>query len=872
MKSNDLATVIPRSRLGLRGLLAAVAFAAALPFVATTLAELVDSLDSGRDEGARSSMAEARHQASRLEQQVAEIRGFLAVASLGVGRRIGDGRPMDELTRDLKALRPPLLDDIAVFDASGRRIASSLPPEVNGGLNVSKRAWFIEAVASRKTVVSLPLPSLSTGRGIVAFGRAVRDSAGEIIGVIDAITDIGRLEGTLRIQGEADGLVRWLDLGGGVSVPISGTDPGLVGAWQRAAHAPGPRAREIIGTVELGGRDWALTQIAIASTPWRVVVAVPVGRPWTTRDFRRKVLALTAALVVSLLIVFFMSRELADPLARLGNGLARLAAGETGVRVRPAGAAEILRLGNDFNFLAGELEQSRHDAQFHADRLAAYLRASSDWLWETDDTMRLSNVTLTRDPGFEPSKRMLLGRMPWEVANAEVEGGWGPVRTAMEAQQPFRDFRCWRINPRGEHVSLRLAGAPFFDAQANFVGYCGVARDETEVSSIGRALEAERKRFASMVAAMQQGVLIVGDDNSYRFANPRACEILGASAEQILGATAANPPWTRRGANGGPVSLDQVIQTQVLASGVEATNEMIVVRADGSEVHVRLHGVPMRDADGQVDSVLVTLEDVSNYKRAKARLAEYNRELERRVAQRTVELTARVDELDEITYTVSHDLRTPLRAIDGYATILADELGGTGGARAAQLLGHIGSNAQLMGGMVDALLDYANLSKRPLLRRAVVVNAVVSEAIALCSPDPRVQFEVEDLGICVADREMLLALWTRLIANAVHFAAPAAAPLVRIESVDLAQGCAWRISDNGEGFDMAFSNQLFRVFQTLGRSGGLGMGLAFVRRIVERHGGRVSAVSRPGEGAAFTFTLGPGESWSEYRADEDDEA
>jgi signal transduction histidine kinase len=241
-----------------------------------------------------------------------------------------------------------------------------------------------------------------------------------------------------------------------------------------------------------------------------------------------------------------------------------------------------------------------------------------------------------------------------------------------------------------------------------------------------------------------------------------------------------------------------------------------------------------------------------------------NRDLERRVEQRTAELLASNQELEAFSYTVSHDLRAPLRAVDGFARILLEEFHDRLPEEGQRYLRLIGGNAKDMGELIDGLLTFSRLSRAPMRRHSVELSDVVNHAVTLISTglgDRKVVFRVHDLPVVRTDPVLLQEVYANLIGNAVKFTRDRAAAVIEVgtEPGDGAEGPVFYVRDNGIGFDTRYKDKIFGVFQRLHRGheyGGTGAGLAIVQRIINRHGGRVWADSIEGQGAIFYFTLG----------------
>jgi signal transduction histidine kinase len=216
--------------------------------------------------------------------------------------------------------------------------------------------------------------------------------------------------------------------------------------------------------------------------------------------------------------------------------------------------------------------------------------------------------------------------------------------------------------------------------------------------------------------------------------------------------------------------------------------------------------------------------------------------------------------LDAFSYTVSHDLRAPLRAVEGFAAILQEEHGGKLDQEGRRLLGTLRESAQRISKLVEDLLAFARLGRQPLKTRRVELDTLVRETIAELSagrPSRRIDFAVGDLGSARADPALLKQALTNLVGNAIKFTRDKDPAVIEIGRVANGQP-VYYVRDNGVGFDMRHHDQLFGVFQRLESANdyeGTGIGLAIVHKIISRHGGRVWAESKPGSGATFLFTL-----------------
>ena len=293
--------------------------------------------------------------------------------------------------------------------------------------------------------------------------------------------------------------------------------------------------------------------------------------------------------------------------------------------------------------------------------------------------------------------------------------------------------------------------------------------------------------------------------------------------------------------------------TAILEGGETWGSEYTGIRSDGSTFSMLAH-TAARYEEGAIAGLRGSIVDISRLKQIEEEVRRMNAELEGRVAQRTHELEA-------FTYSVSHDLRAPLRAIDGYSSILSETAAPRLEAREQHYLAEVRATVRQMNGLIDGLLALSRLDRQELVREPISPSPLVMEVIAVVleqDPERKVTITVGELPPCCADRAMLRQVFANLIGNAVKFTGDAAEPGIEIGAINQGTETVYYVRDNGVGFDMAGAERIFEPFQRLHRADryeGFGIGLATVNRIVQRHGGRIWAESTPGEGSTFFFTL-----------------
>jgi len=243
------------------------------------------------------------------------------------------------------------------------------------------------------------------------------------------------------------------------------------------------------------------------------------------------------------------------------------------------------------------------------------------------------------------------------------------------------------------------------------------------------------------------------------------------------------------------------------------------------------------------------------------RLKRLNRELERGILERTRELEVANRDLEAFSYSVSHDLRAPLRAIHGFCEIFVEQYGEEVPEKGRALLKNAILGAEHLSHLIEALLSFAHCGREPLTLRRVSMQALVGDVLTelqRLNPDRKIEAQVGELADCSADPTLLRQVLVNLLSNAYKFTVGRDPARIEVtERLEDGQR-VYAIKDNGAGFDMKYAPKLFGVFQRLHSQSdfkGTGVGLSIVRRIVERHGGQVSAEGRPGEGATFRFTM-----------------
>ena len=465
----------------------------------------------------------------------------------------------------------------------------------------------------------------------------------------------------------------------------------------------------------------------------------------------------------------------------------------------------------------------------------------------------------------------------------------GPRLAAFDALEGREGFRADVRDYRGERVlaSTRLmndgrwglvakvdrreALAPAEDRVRQAVATYALIASAVGLAAVGVLLMLARahrsaldRRAAALAAVMDEAndaVFVTSADGKILEANAKAREMYGRPLGDLLGRhpLSLRPPDAR-------TDPDRFMSE--LAAGQHSVYETVHQRADGARFPVEVSNRVV-SWEGR-PAVLGIVRDVTerrlaeeSLRRARDDLARLNDELEARVEERTRQLAHANRELEGFAYSVSHDLRTPLRAISTFARVLDEDYGSRLDAEGTRVLGLLREGALRMGVLIDDLLAFSRATRLELVKGTVDVQALVASVWAeLTAGTPtRARLVLGELPPAFADPALLRQVVSNILGNALKFSAGREAPRIEVAGRREDGAAVYRVSDNGVGFDMRHAHRLFGVFQRLHGDTefeGTGVGLALVHRVVERHGGTVRAESRPGEGATFIFSL-PGE-------------
>ncbi len=388
------------------------------------------------------------------------------------------------------------------------------------------------------------------------------------------------------------------------------------------------------------------------------------------------------------------------------------------------------------------------------------------------------------------------------------------------------------------------------------------------------ALRDSETRLRTLIQTIPDLVWLKDTEGVYRACNPQFARFFGAPETEIIGRT--DYDFVARDLADAFLDNDR----RAMAAGGPSTNEEWLTFAEGGYRGLfETIKTPMRDADGNIVGVLGIARDITARKTAEMQIRQahdeirhLNEDLEGRVLRRTAQLEAANADLESFSYSVSHDLRAPLRGIDGFASILAEDYAARLDEEGRRLLGVVSANARKMGQMIDDILAFSRAGRHEMMITEIDMTALVREVWQVLEPQHEgrhVELRLATLPPAHGDLAVIRQVWQNLLGNALKFSRQSAPAVIEVNGEASGGELVYHVRDNGIGFDPADAENLFNLFQRLSGSSeieGTGIGLAIVKRFVLKHGGRVWAEGQTKGGACFSFALPDGGNSPEFMA------
>jgi PAS domain S-box-containing protein len=415
------------------------------------------------------------------------------------------------------------------------------------------------------------------------------------------------------------------------------------------------------------------------------------------------------------------------------------------------------------------------------------------------------------------------------------------------------DLQGWRLRKDGTRFWAAITLTALRDEEGNLTGFSKITRDITQRRLVEEALQKSRTMFERLFENSPDSIVVVDGNGIIRKVNQQTEVLFGYMREELIGQRVELlipdrfkkiHRQHRRNYFGDPRPRKMGIGLELFASN-----------QGGREFPVDIMLAPIETNEGTWAFAVV--RDITRQRESDAKISELNSQLRNQVQQ----LAASNRELEAFSYSVSHDLRAPLRHIIGFVDLLKGRSSGSLDEKSGHYMEVISEAAKKMGNLIDDLLAFSRMGRTELMKKRFDLGQVVREIVRDLADETKgreIEWQVGPLPEVTGDASMLRQVMFNLATNAVKFTRPRPSAVIEIGAIDLVDEIQVFVKDNGVGFDPTYLNKLFGLFQRLHRNEefeGTGVGLALVQRIILRHGGRVWAEGSPDEGATFWFSL-----------------
>ncbi len=383
-----------------------------------------------------------------------------------------------------------------------------------------------------------------------------------------------------------------------------------------------------------------------------------------------------------------------------------------------------------------------------------------------------------------------------------------------------------------------------------------IIRDITERKRAEEALRESEERFRSLVELTSDWIWEVNQNGIFTYADPKIKDFLGYEPEEVVG-----KPYNYFMSEDSKQRLALTFKDQTEKPRPFSRRNNSQVHQDGRHIMIETSGLPICDIDGKVVGWRGITSDITEREEAEEELRKYRDHLEELVKQRTMQLENANKEMEAFAYSVSHDLRAPLRAIDGFSLALLEDYEDKLDDEGKGYLSRVRAGSQRMGQLIDDILNLSRLTRSDMHYESVDLSAIahtITRELQSGDPERHVEVRINPNLIVRGDLPLLQIVMENLISNAWKFTAGQERAQITFGTEIIGEETAFFVRDNGAGFDMAYVDKIFGAFQRLHsikEFPGSGIGLATVQRAIHRHGGRIWAKGAVDQGATFYFTL-----------------
>jgi PAS domain S-box-containing protein len=597
----------------------------------------------------------------------------------------------------------------------------------------------------------------------------------------------------------------------------------------------------------------------VNATPWAAWVEFPLATIIAPAR-----LFLSSMIVVALIFVAAaavlattLAARITTPLSEMSTAAEAFAAGDYSRRVGVARRDEIGQLGRAFNAMAADVKTAADSLRKSEDSYRRLFASNPHPMWVYDvETLRFLDVNDMATLHYGYSRAEFLAMTIKDIRPpAELPA---LIETVALAAPPMQLSGVWTHRKKdGALIDVEVSSHEL--ALDGRRARAVLAHDVTERLSSQQALRESEMLFRGMAETMPHIVWTARPDGRFEYYNHRWFDYTGLSVGDSQRAAWKSVLH--------PEDRQNTIERWMHAVRTGGSHEVAYRVKRASDGAFRWHigrAAPLTNESGEIVMWVGTSTDVNDERRDQEALRALNAELEHRVETRTAELQASNEELESFSYSVSHDLRAPLRHVQGYVEMLAAVTDGQLPENGQRYLKTITAATVEMGELIDDLLGFSRIARIQMSEGRVSLDDLVRASISgleMSTRDRNIVWHIAPLPAVIGDPSMLKQVFTNLLGNAVKYSRQRDPAEIMIGRAGEDDGrCVLFVRDNGAGFDMRYAHKLFGVFQRLHRADefeGTGIGLATVRRIITRHGGRTWAEGKLDEGATIYFTLTP---------------
>jgi PAS domain S-box-containing protein len=816
---------------------------AVLPLLVLTLYSYFDQRDRAVRQLQKNELVTARNLANVQEGLISATRDLLTILARLPQVQQHDREVCNLLFAKLME-QSPYYTALLAADREGQVFASA--PASEEPVNVADRFFFQKAIETRSFSVGEPVLGRITQKYNINLAYPILDDAGQLQGVLTAGVDLSWLGSLLAKH----------DLPPSTALVLTNATGKVLYRYPEPLKYIGKMIPEflvkamtasddgVMAGVGLPG-DERLFAFARLSPPWqdmRVVIGLPeqVAVMQVNRDLWYHLIWL--GLVALFAVVAAWSGGdlfVVRPVKKLRTITELLAAGDLSVRAGPDyTVGELGLLAHSFDQMADSLQDREAALRESNERLRLFIEHAPASLAMFDKKMRYLSVSRRWLMDYGLENRDILGLSHYEVF-PEIPEGWKEIHRRGLAGEVIRAEGDRFERSDSSEQWLRWEVRPWHDDSGGVGGIVIFTEDITERKRAEAALRRAKEEWERTFDAVPDLIAILDVEHHIIQGNRALAQALGVSQQDLVGKFCYE---CMHGTEAPPAFCPH---SRTILDGREHTEEVRSLDRD-----LLVTTAPILDARGKLLGSVHLARDITERKRA-----------EETLQQRTVELEFANQELEAFTYSVSHDLKTPLRAIQGFSRMLAAERASGLDEEGLRLLKVIISNTQTMANLIDDLLALSRLGRQQL-RKSVVNLAAISkhvfEQLRSHSPARDLRLIVGDLPPAWGDQSLLHQVMMNLLANAVKFSQSRETAVIEVGGRTEGKEDIYYVKDNGVGFDESYADKLFGVFQRLHGGEeyeGTGVGLAIVQRIIFRHGGRIWAEGKVGEGATFYFAL-----------------